>query len=194
MRRYIFGALALAAIATAATAVPAFSADSGTVAVSVTARAPAAPCLTVTPSGVDFGTLPFSTDNGTGISDPNPGGQLQNANVTIDFCGTATGQNLLASTTKATSAGGSWTPQPYDGTSPHPCPAPNQFYFSAFLPFTALFMTETPAPALQSLGGPPKVFPKGSIVTRLDIIMPCQGSNGAGETKAFTATFMAVVP
>jgi hypothetical protein len=195
MCKKFLGAIGLMAIIglVVATA-PAFTADSGAVQVSITAQAPAAPCLTVTPGSVDFGTLPFSRDNGTGLSQINADGTYQAANPEITFCGTATGQNLLASTTPATSPGGSWIPQPYDGTSPHPCPGVNQFYFSAFLPFPALYLTETPAPALQSIGGPPKVFALGTIVTRLSLIMPCQGSNGAGETKTLTATFMAVLP
>jgi len=56
MRRYLFGAVVLGAVAMAASAVPALSADSGTVAVSITAQVAPAPCLTVTPGSVDFGT------------------------------------------------------------------------------------------------------------------------------------------
>ena len=195
MRKKLLGTIGLiVAVGLVATASPAFTADSGTVQVSITAQPPAAPCLTVTPGSVNFGTLPFSRDNGTGISQINADGTYQAANLEITFCGTAPGQHLLAATTPPTSAGGSWTPQNYDGTSPHPCPGVNQFYFSAFLPFPALYLTETPAPALSALGGPPKVFGPGTIVTRLSLIMPCQGSNGAGETKTFTATFMAVLP
>jgi hypothetical protein len=184
MRKYIFGALALAAIATIAAAAPAFSADSGTVAVSITAQSGA--CLTVTPGSVNFGTLPYSTDNGAGL-------KQGNADITVNFCGNASGQNLFGSTTTATSSGGSWTPLAYDGTI-HPCPAPNQYYLSVF-GFTsfALYMAETPAPVLHSLGGSPEVFPPGDKAFRLSLIMPCQGSNGAGETKTLTATFTAAV-
>jgi hypothetical protein len=186
MRKYLYGALALAAIATAATAVPAFSADSGTVAVSVTAQAPAAPCLTVTPETVDFGTLPFSSSN-TDISQ-------RDADITFNFCGTASGQVLLGSTTPATGPSGSWTPR-NDGGNVQPCPGPNQFYLTIFgfangIP--ALYMTGTPAPVLGA-GGDPLSF-AGSILTKLIIRMPCKGSNGAGETKTLTTTFTAVVP
>jgi hypothetical protein len=186
MRRYLIGALALAAIASGAAA-PAFSADSGTVAVSITAQAPAGACLTVTPGSVNFGTLPYSTNNGAGLKEGD-------TDITVNFCGTATGQNLLGSTTPASSPGGSWTPLAYDGTI-HPCPALNQYYLSIF-GFTslALEMAETPAPVLHSLGGSPEVFPPGDKGFRLSLIMPCQGSNGPGETKSLTATFTAVVP
>ena len=187
MRRYIFGALALAAIVTAATAVPAFSAGTGTVAVSITAQAPPAPCLTVSPGSVNFGTLPYSTNNGAGLKEGD-------TDITVNFCGTATGQNLLGSATPATSSGGSWIPLAYDGTI-HPCPALNQYYVSIFgFTSTALYMADTPAPVLHSLGGTPEVFPAGDKGFRLSLIMPCQGSNGPGETKSLTATFTAVVP
>jgi hypothetical protein len=190
MRRYLFGALALAAVAMAATAVPALSADSGTVAVSVTAQAPAAPCLTVSPGTVDFGTLPFSGSN-TDIT-------RGEADITFNFCGTANSQILLGSTTPATGPSGSWTPQNDGGgvqPSVQPCPGPNQFYLAIFDSGTtgpALYMTGTPAPVLGAGGNPLQLT--GSIVTKLAIRMPCKGSNGAGETKSLTATFTAVVP
>lgn len=189
MRKYLTGALALAAIATAATTVPAFGAGSGTVAVSVTAQAPAAPCLTVTPGSVNFGTLPFSTNNGAGAVSGD-------SNITITNCGTV-GQNLYGATTDATGPSGAWSPTGHDdltGTI-EPCPATNHFYLSIF-GFTtpAMYMTGTPTPVHASSGGPNAVFPVGDKVFRLSIIMPCQGSNGAGEAKTLTATFTAVVP
>src|SRR5919201_152749 len=104
MRRYLYGALALAAIMTAATAVPAFSASSGTVAVSVTAQAPAAPCLTVAPGNVDFGTLPFSTPTDSGYIPSSA-----QRDITFTNCGTA-GQNLFGQASNATGPSGSWTP------------------------------------------------------------------------------------
>ena len=188
MSKRVWISIALvAAIALAAAAVPALSADSGTMAVSITAQAPAAPCLTVAPGSVDFGTLPFSTDNAGGIS-------RGNAEISFDFCGTATSQNLLGSTTSATGASGSWTPR-NDGGSIQPCPEPNQFYLSTFEAngFPGLYMTGTPAPVLGA-GGVPAAFPHGTLFNFLTIRMPCQGSNGPGETKTLTVTFTAVLP
>jgi hypothetical protein len=185
MRKYFLGAFALAAVAMTATAVPALSADSGSVAVSVTAQAPAAPCLTVTPGAVDFGTLPFSRSNGEQIG--------AHAGVTITNCGTA-GQNLLAATTDAVGPGGSWRPLALSGTADI-CTAPDRFYLSlASTSRPDLYLVGTPAPVLATGGGPPAVFPPGANGFQLLIIMPCQGSNGAGETKTLTATFTAVAP
>ena len=164
---------------------PAFTDQNGTVAVTITAQAAAAPCLTVTPGAVNFGTLPFSTSNNS-MSEGS-------TEISVGFCGTATGQNLLGSTTPATGAGGSWTPLAYDGTL-HPCPALDQFYLYIFgFTVQSLYMSETPAPVLQSLNGPRAVFPLGDKVFRFGILMPCHGSNGAGNTKTLTATFTAVV-
>jgi hypothetical protein len=188
MRMRLFTVVgALAASALAAGAVPALSADRGTIAISITAQAPPAPCLTVTPGSVDFGTLPFST-----IALDSFG----RTNITVDNCGSA-GQNLLAATTDATGPSGSWTPIAFSG-APDPCQTLNRngFYLELFTPdpFRSLFMTGTPAPVRQATSGMPEVFPAGEQVFRLSILMPCVGSNGAGETKTLTATFTAVVP
>jgi hypothetical protein len=185
-RRLLTLTVGLAALALAATAVPALTADSGTVTLSITARAPAAPCLIVTPGSVSFGTLPFSTNAGAGMS-------TADANITTTNCGTA-GQNLLGSTTDATGSSGSWTPFAYTG-SVDPCVAPNGFYLSIFgFNTPSLFLTHTPAAVLAALGGAsPAVFPPGDKVFRMTLVMPCQGSDGAGETKTLSSTFTAVV-
>ena len=61
MRKRWLGLIAAVAVAAlAASAAPAFTADTGTVAVTVTAQAAATPCITVAPTTLDFGTLPFS--------------------------------------------------------------------------------------------------------------------------------------
>ena len=187
MRRLIALVGSLIAVGLSATVVPAFTADSGTVAVSVTAQAPPAPCLTVTPGTVDFGTLPFST---IALMSVGP------SNITVSNCGTA-GQNLLAATTDATGPSGSWTPIAFSGVPPEPCQTLNLNGFYLELLKVGgdppLYMTGTPAP-VRAQNGTPDVFPAGDQVFRLSIFMPCVGSNGAGERKSLTATFTAVVP
>lgn len=186
MHKYLLGTLAVAAVALTAS-IPAFSAAGGTLNVTITAQAPAAPCLAVTPGSLDFGTLPFSANNGAGLSQGN-------RDVSIANCGTV-GQNLLGSSSNATGTSGSWTPLAYEPTfTISPCPAVNGFYLDLFgFNTPSLVMTGTPAPVLASGGGSPAVFPVGSKDFRLTLTMPCQGSNGAGETKTLTATFTAVV-
>lgn len=182
--------IALTAVAAALLAVgaaPAFTADSGTVAVTVTAQALSAPCLTVSPGAVNFGTLPFSANAGAGLS-------YGASDITITNCGTA-GQNLLAATTVATGPSGSWTPVDHAATGIlDPCTGPNRFYVSIFGGTTPeLFMVGSFRYVRASFGGPPEVFPLGDKVFPLTMYMPCQGSNGAGEAKTLTATFTAVV-
>jgi hypothetical protein len=187
MRKPLFVALAVAFAALGAGAAPALTDSTGTVAVSVKAQAPAAACLTVSPSSVDFGTLRFSTDNLAGQS----GTQMP---ITVNFCGSAVGQNLFGSTTPASGSSGSWMPQAYDGSSVHPCPTPNQFYLeiAAARPTAFRFLTQDNAPVADGGAGPAAVFPIGDEVFQLALFMPCQGSNGAGETKALTVTLTAV--
>jgi hypothetical protein len=178
MRKHLIGALALIAVATVATAGPGFTADNGTVAVSITAQAPPAPCLTVTPESADFGTLPFSN--------PSMSSRAERA-ISWTNCGTAD-ENLYASATDASGPSGSWSP-----VVANVCGATNQFMLAALAPqFTAPLLA---APTLVSENGSPVVFPAGqSRDGKLNLTMPCQGSNGAGETKTLTATFTAVVP
>jgi hypothetical protein len=186
MRKYFFGALALAAITTAATALPALSTDSGTVAVSITAQAPPAPCLTLSPSALDFGVLPFAAPGGPDIFD--------RRSMSLTNCGTA-GENVLASTTNASGPSGSWTPTSVSANNP--CPTTNVFalLWTISAPgFRNLLLTGTPRMALDTQGQP-WVFPAGSATSGGELLlgMPCQGSNGAGDTKTLTATFTAVV-
>jgi hypothetical protein len=194
MRKRLLAAIAaLAVLGLAAGAVPAFTADNGTVTVSVTAQAPAAPCLTVAPGTVDFGTLPFSRPGIPNISSGN-------ASLTTTNCGTAN-QNLLGSATDATGPTGPWFLATSTGT-PNPCgqgvEGANSFFLriaplSAGAPFDVLFLSRTPTLVPAPLGGP-AVFPAGSShSTQLRLYMPCEGSEGAGETKTLTATFTAVV-
>jgi hypothetical protein len=187
MRKCLFGVLAIAALAMAATAVPALSADSGTVTLSITARAPAAPCLTVAPGSADFGTLRFSTPVNAG-----PGPAYGQANIAISNCGTA-GQNLLGSATDASGASGTWT-LTTEGVGGSPCPNLNRYWLDVFMfAFPVLFLNGTPTPVLASGGGPAVLAAGTSYPSRMEITMPCEGSNGAGETKTLTATFTAVV-
>ena len=72
MKKRLLGAVAaLAGVALTVSAVPAFTADSGTVTVTIAAQAPAVPCIEfATPPGVNvnFGVLPFSRPGLNGAS------------------------------------------------------------------------------------------------------------------------------
>lgn len=172
-------------LALCATAVPAFTADTGDIDVTITAQAPPAPCLVVSPGSVDFGTRPFSASD-RALSEAS-------ADITFTNCGTV-GQNLLAATSNATGTSGIWEPIDYEQTlTIDPCVAPNRFYLSIFIPNPAQYLIGLPRFVRSPRGGPPMVYPVGDTVSRLTFTMPCQGSNGAGETKSLNAFFTAVV-
>lgn len=179
MRRAPIFLSAILGIATAlaATAVPAFPAESGSLVGTITAASAPAPCLTVGDSVLDFGVLPFSTPGATR--------QSQNRITSLTNCGEAT-QQVSASGTDASSAGGTWllgndlTACPLNGYS---------LVANAGVPVTLSYapqlLRDTAAPA-QWDGGQRHFI-------GLAIFMPCQGSNGAGEGKTFTVTFTATV-
>jgi type 1 fimbria pilin len=194
--------IALTAVAAALFAVgaaPAFTADSGSVAVTVTAQAPPAPCLTVSPGTADFGTRPFSKPSGRS--------EWRVPNIRTTNCGTAA-QNVSVTGTNATGPSGSWQLGYWetDGGTGNPCDAPanggRDIYFlgtnGAPGPDVLLArssITIAPRFLLRSGDLAPAVWTAGqaSDVT-LEIEMPCEGSNGAGEQKSLSITFMAVVP
>ena len=185
---------ALATVVLAAGAPPAFTDDSGTVTVTITAQAAPTPCLTVSPGAVDFGTLPFSTPGIPGISSGDSA-------ITSSNCGTA-GQNLLASATNASGPSGTWTLGQATGTG-NACddvpPGIDTFFLrvapqAVDAPFGVLHLSGTPATVPASFGGPPAVFAAGSAhAMQLRLYMPCQGSSGAGEQKTLDVNFTAVV-
>jgi type 1 fimbria pilin len=193
-RVWILTAL-LAAIALAASAAPAFSDGSGAVAVSVTAQAPPAPCLTVTPTSVDFGTLPFSTPSARRESD--------RLLVRTRNCGTAA-ENVSAAGTDATGPSGVWSLGDFSQDAPasgNPCDARPNLYFLGTNGSDGpdVHLESNPITKTARLLGTypnnaPGVWaPNAAADIQLELEMPCQGSNGAGETKALTTTFTAVV-
>ena len=169
--------LVLAGAALLASAAPAFTADSGTVAVTVTAGAPVSPCIEfATPPGtaVSFGTLAFSRPNA-------PSSSRGNVTPTYRNCSTAA-ERVVINGTDATSAGAVWaleTSQPTcNATSPR-----NQYlirYFHDQDPLQALAKTATTL--AQSAA------PGADHTLTLELIMPCEGSDGAGET--FSASIL----
>jgi hypothetical protein len=192
MRKYLYGALALTAVAMAATAVPAFTADNGTVAVSVTAAAPAAPCLTFDPGSVDFGTKPFSISG-------NPAQGTATLNLTN--CGTAN-ENMTIAGTDAFVPGSAWTLEIRDTPYASTCAAGLDKYF---LDVTGLEQPDQgpgvygiqnavsrTAAMLHASSGTTHVFaPSSQTPLRLILEMPCQGSDGAGGTASLALRFVA---
>ena len=161
--------IALAAVTLGA--VPAFTADSGSVTVTITAEASAGPCLTVTPGALDFGTLPFSA-SGSALS-------FASRNVDVVSCGSGS-QTLYVAATGATGPSGTWSLSP----TANVCVAgTDAFDVLVARNGSGLHLSTTPQ----------EWVPLGSGLTaQLTLFMPCRGSSGAGEQKTFGVTFTAV--
>ena len=191
-RRLLLTIAALAAAGLAAGAVPAFTADNGTVTVTITAEAQATPCITVAPTSFGFGTLEFSAPGALSTQFVGQAGTTP----TVTNCGTV-GQEIFLATTNATGTSGSWTPAG-QAVNTNPCPALDTFNLSANRDGVsqAFFsrLSGTAVPALADNGQGSYVQPAGgSDLFGFQLDMPCQGSNGAGEEKSFTVTFTGVI-
>jgi hypothetical protein len=191
MRKRWLGLIAaVTAAVLAAWAAPAFTADTGTVAVTVTAQAAATPCITVAPSTLDFGTLAFSTA-GT-LSRRFIGGA---GSPTATNCGTAD-QTMTITGSNASSVSGMWTiTGAADGTNP--CPTLNQFNLTGHREADAnqeIRLTTSPV-LVRAVGGvlPYVQGPGVADNFGFTLNMPCQGSNGAGEQKTMTVVFTAAI-
>jgi len=179
LRYLALGAFALTALA--ASAVPAFSADNGTVNAKVTV---AAPCLTVSLTAgatqLDFGTTPFG------------GGSSYSNGISLTNCASAA-ENISARGTNATSttSTASWTLQ----DSPRTCPSTPNVYVLATQawnsdgtltlgPGSATFLSTSDKPLVSGLS-------PGSRPVFTSISVPCPGSAGAGETMSFQFIYTA---
>jgi hypothetical protein len=176
-------ALAGCAAAGLAGAVPAFTADSGKVTVSITATAPEAPapCLTVSPSGVDFGSHPFSRPDH---------GEVDERTVTVTSCATGgASERVSVVGTDPTGPTGTWTLASAQETF---CPAVDRLS----LELDRLAGGDQVAQTVTTSAGflPVTWAPDEAKDFRLVLVMPCQGSHGAGETRTTEITFTAVVP
>lgn len=175
--------LGLAALA--AGAAPALTADSGTLVATVSVPAPPAPCITLSDATHDYGVMPFSTP--TAVSS-------RGFALILNNCGAAA--NVLASATNASGPSGSWTLFAWPTFVGNNCPTTNTFsllWGISDANFQSFSLSGTPRMG-TSTSGTPWVVPAGQVaVSNLGLFMPCQGSNGAGESKTFTALFTAVV-
>jgi hypothetical protein len=178
--------LVLAGAALLASAAPAFTADSGSVTVTVTAEAAQAPCLTLGTTSIDFGTVPFSTPT-------TPNGRNQAVGLTN--CGAAN-ETVTAVGTDASSTSGTWELVQRSGDMCAGGPNRYGLVVSWFEQGDADYriytdVTKTAA-TLRNAQGPFVFQPNQPIPARLGIAMPCQGSNSAGATKNLSVTFTAV--
>jgi hypothetical protein len=179
----------LAAAALPASEAPAFSDGSGSVVARVSVPAPPAPCLQLSAAALDYGVKPFSTPSA--ISSPG-------LSLILTNCGTA-GENVLASATDATGPSGSWTLFAWPTFVGNPCAISGTNNYSLLWGISesnsqSFSVSGTPRMETDTSGAPWVIAAGHAAPSNLGLFMPCQGSNGAGETKTFTATFTAVMP
>lgn len=177
--------LALVAGGIIAAAVPAFSGSSGAVSATVSV---ASTCVTVTPATVSFGALPFSA----------PGGDSSWARQSITATNCSSGnESYFAKGSNAQGSTSTWSLNQQSDTHlvPNPCsltPGTNQYQAglgatTMFPDFTFVGTTDVPMNGTWATATANEVK-NGSA----EVVMPCQGSSGAGETMAFTLTIIAV--
>jgi len=170
--------------ATALSALPAFSADNGTVNASVVAGA--APCITISspPNGspVNFGTLPFSTGNTPARTSGTP-------DITATNCGTSS-ETFLAKGTNATGSGPTPATWSLESLPLANCSATLNTYNLMLLGpnNTDTFLDDL---ANASLGS---VLANSGLTRTPRIVMPCSGSNGSSQTMTMSFVFTATIP
>lgn len=156
----------------AGSAVPAFSADSGTVNAQVSV---ATPCITVSPTTIQFGTHAFSA-----------GSESTTGAAAIGYASCAPiAEKIFAKATDATGADATWSL-----TSAWICNAVNTYN-------VRIWQTTSPSALVQLTKANQELESLGVGATGtfgyFGLAMPCTGSSGAGQTMSlqviFTATF-----
>lgn len=182
--RLAFLTAVLAGTAFAAGAVPAFTADSGSVVGTVRVPTPPAPCITLSGTAVDFGTLPFSDP--AAVSTPNVDGS---PSLALASCATAPEIVSLAATDATTASGATWAVA--DAVRQNTCQAglnvymPNYRTSGPFLGAGQLYRD-----VRRSL---PVFAPGGGTTLTYQIQMPCRGSAGAGGSATMTFSLLALI-
>lgn len=162
---------------TLVTMAPSIGAEGGTVNATVVAAPP--PCITLDRTNVDFGTLSFVT--APGISG------VQTVAVT-NCAGGGFDESLLVSATDATTAIGSpvWSLQP----TVDPCTAGIDV-FGLGVQNLGGGGTAAESGLFNPVGSVPAA---GAASVDLELTMPCQGSNGQGESFGFDVNFLVTIP
>jgi len=166
--------VALGLVGLALSALPAFSADSGTVDASVEV---AAACIQLSDTSVSFGTLPLGADNVQG-----------NPKITVTNCSPSSEQLLARGTDAQGTNNALWTLNDSgDECTGQPQLGPNE-YSLIVQPFSvAAVRLSTANKTVQSLAG------SEANLHTMFIDMACPGSSGAGQTMnmqiVYTATF-----
>lgn len=154
---------------------PAFGADNGTVSATVT---PDAPCITLTGTSVDFGTLRLST------STARVTGSKAVGTLSLRSCNGAS-QSIYAKSTDAAGGAATWSLQRLG--SANPCTSgPNVYGNSTTAGAATIDLSTSDAPLFNAAAG-------STTGLGFGLVMPCTGSDGGGVQMSFsyiyTATF-----
>jgi hypothetical protein len=188
-RRLAAATTALVALTAAVSAVPAFTADTGSIVGTVTAGAPPAPCIQLSTTTLDYGTLSFAANGSHSMA-------VAGSGVDVTNCSAAVSTFAMAGT-DASGPGGSWSLtdrwQICDGSL-------NKYgLLQIELPeaFTGQYLVTTPRGLVHRrppTNDPFQTFNPGeSEALGFSVAMPCVGSNGAGQTFSFTIGLTATV-
>jgi type 1 fimbria pilin len=169
MKKHVFASLLVACVL-AVGAAPAFGDDEGTVSAQVTV---AAPCIQITPTQVDFGSLGFSSSSANPVSASRP--------LSATNCG-ATADLLVHGSNAVSATGATWALQP-DGQV---CPTPNNYVQRVGSGAVSIPLDTQDRNLRQLAGG------ETADVNAL-VLMPCVGSSGSGEAMTFSYVFTAVL-
>lgn len=168
------GGLAIAAAYFALSALPALSADTGTVNAQVTV---ATACITLDKTLLDFGSLSFSQPNQGGTSQP----------LTVTNCGSAA--KLFGRGTDAKNGAGTITWTLVDGD---PCTVGINHYASSLGGSTPSWGVLLSTADKQLLGN--SLLGSGSAATMGNgLLMPCTGSSGSGQIMSWQIVFTATL-
>ncbi len=191
-KRWLGTITAFAAAALVAGAVPAFTADTGTINLTVTAAAPAGPCVEfATPPGtqVAFGTRPFSTAAQATFALGDVAPRFSNCSPTATQSFNIAGTDALHSSPPVGII--NWT---LAGGVGNPCPAQGiyrLFYNTDNIGSWPITRTNA---LLQNLSNGATTFAPGEAHNLgLEIGMPCQGTAGAGLSFSMSVTLMAQI-
>jgi hypothetical protein len=187
-RLWILSAL-LAATALAAGAMPAFTADNGSITGTVTVPAPPAPCIQLSTTSVDFGTVLFNPlqVSHVGISDPI---------TTLTNCSTAVSSFAIAGT-DANGPAGPWTLTDGWRSCDGRLNRYGLLWFDVPEGFNGDTISTSPKTLTHHRGSSTTVVqtfdPGEADAFRFSLTAPCVGSNGAGQTYSFSIGLTATV-
>lgn len=159
-------------------AVPVSALPSGSVDATVTVEGP---CLTVPTTPVNFGPVGFSQASANTTK--------QALSFLLSNCGSQT-IDLYAKASDATGDGGaSWTLSGWDGSALM-CDGAIDMYGAGVKEGVSSTLWLSTSDALYTKA----VAALGTVTTYPNLLMPCTGSSGVGETMSFSYTFTGVLP